>query len=57
MATRSYNNNKIYTGSKHGKLDVVVQATRPAMKKGPQPTDMGTTSGKAQAARFYKGGK
>lgn len=30
---------------------------RPAPKKGPQPIDMGTTSGRAQANKYYKGGK
>jgi hypothetical protein len=29
---------------------------QPASKKGPQPTDMGTTSAKAQTSKFYKGG-
>lgn len=28
---------------------------QPAPKKGPQPTDMGTTSGKEQTNKFYKG--
>lgn len=33
------------------------RGSRPAPKKGPQPSDMGTTSGRAQASKFYKGGK
>lgn len=31
------------------------RGVRPAEKKGPQPTDIGTTSGKEQARKYYKG--
>lgn len=56
---RTYNNNRVYPmgGVKGGRTekDTNYRGIQPAMKKGPAPADMGTTSGRAQTNRFYKG--
>jgi hypothetical protein len=57
--SRSYNNNQVYPMAGIAGKDkdgiTAQQAIRPAMKKGPQPVDMGTTSARAQTAKFFKG--
>lgn len=55
---RTYNNNRVYPlggVTQKREKDARNEPIRPAMKKGPQPTDMGSTSAKAQTARFFKG--
>lgn len=52
---KDYNNNGYPKPQPSEDKITSYRGVRPAPKTGPQPQDMGTTSAKEQAKKFYKG--